>query len=335
MSSFKIRYLTKDNSLISEVESFISAWKSSSSTLETKTSGSTGVPKTILLDKSKMRNSALMTGKYFNFQPFEKVVLGLSPHTIGGKMLIVRAILHQMELIIIDPQRNPMNEIDFPISFMSMVPMQVQSVLTESPEKLNLIRNLLLGGAPVSADLETDLKSYSCQVFESFGMTETMSHIAIRKLDLINNQIFEGLEQVTFSQSPEGTLIIHAPHLGLNTLETNDIVELIDHKHFRWIGRADFAINSGGFKFHPEILERKIAQLIPNRFFIAGEKDEILGERLILIIEGNEKEFTTLFTEFKTVLTNYEIPKKIFWIQNFTETNSGKVNRIETLKNRK
>lgn len=334
MSSFNISYITKDTALISDVERFISDWKSDAPTMETKTSGSTGTPKTILLDKSKMRNSALMTGKYFNFQPFEKVVLALSPATIGGKMLIVRAVLHQMELIVIDPQRNPLKEIDFPIAFISMVPMQLSTVLNENPEKLNLVRNLLLGGAPVSVDLENKTTDFSCDFYESFGMTETMSHIAIRKMGQEKTQAFEGLEQVTFSQSSEGTLTIHAPHLGLNTLDTNDNVELIDNKHFHWLGRTDFAINSGGFKFHPELIERKISHLIENRFFISGEADELLGERIVLVMEGTEKDTSALLEEIKLLVTLYEAPKEIYWIKQFSETNSGKVNRIETFKNR-
>ncbi len=335
MSSFQIKYLTQDTSLITDIESFVSEWRSASSTMESKTSGSTGKPKTILLDKSKMRNSALMTGKYFGFKPFEKVVLSLSPHTIGGKMLIVRAILHQMELIVLNPQRNPLKEINFPIGFISMVPMQLQTVLTESPDKLNLVHNLLLGGAPVSVDLENQIRDFTCNFFESFGMTETMSHVAIRKLSQPELQPFEGLEQVTFSQLEAGKLIIHAPHLGLNTLETNDIVKLVDSKHFHWLGRADFAINSGGIKFHPEVIERKINGLIEKRFFVAGEKDEILGERLILIIEGDEFDASSLFTVLKSHLSPYEIPKKVYWINHFVETKSGKVNRVETLKNKK
>lgn len=334
MSSFKIKYLTQDSLLISEIEQFISDWKSSSTSMVTTTSGSTGTPKKIILDKSKMRNSALMTGKYFEFQPFEKVVLALSPRTIGGKMLIVRAILHQMELIVIDPQRNPLKEIDFPIAFISLVPMQLQTALSETPEKINLIRNILIGGAPVSIDLENKTLSFNSNFFESFGMSETMSHIAIRKMGKSDNQPFVGLEQVTFSQSDTGKLIIHAPHLGLNNLKTNDIVELLDAKRFNWLGRADFAINSGGFKFHPELIERKISHLIENRFFIAGEKDDLLGERIILVIEGEKTDTSTLLNAIKSSVDAYETPKKIYWVKDFTETNSSKINRIETLKNR-
>lgn len=333
MSSFKISYITEDPALISAVENFISDWRSDASTIESKTSGSTGIPKTILLDKSKMRNSALMTGRFFDFKPFEKVALALSPSTIGGKMLIVRAILHQMELIVVDPQRNPLKEIDFPISFIAMVPMQLTTVLNENPEKLNLVRNLLLGGAPVSVDLENKIRAFECNFYESFGMTETMSHIAIRKMAQEKTEAFQGLEQVTFTQSETGTLTIHAPHLGLNTLETNDNVELIDHKHFHWLGRTDFAINSGGFKFHPELIERKISHLIQNRFFISGEKDDLLGERIVLILEGNEKDTSALLQDIKLLVNIYEAPKEIYWIKEFSETNSGKVNRIETLKN--
>ena len=128
-------------------------------------------------------------------------------------------------------------------------------------------------------------------------------------------------------------MIIHAPHLGLNILETNDIVTLIDNKHFKWLGRADYAINSGGFKFHPELIERKISHLIDSRFFISGEEDDLLGEKIILLIEGNQGNTSALLKEIQAFVSKYELPKKIYWINHFSETSSGKINRIETLKN--
>lgn len=332
LNSFKVKYLTGDKSLIQKVDNFISKWFDGESYLETNTSGSTGTPKTIRLEKSRMRASAEMTGSYFRFRPGEKILLCLSPDTIGGKMLILRAILHDMELIVADVARNPLENIELEIAFAAMVPLQIQTVIRENPEKLRLIRNLLIGGAAVSPQLENDLKAFEINAYESFGMTETMSHIAVRKLGA-EKLPFEALQGITCSLRDE-KLVIHAPALGLPELETNDVVELLDAKRFFWKGRADFAVNSGGVKLHPELIEKKLATAIPGRFFIAGEKDALLGEKLVLVLEGNEDIVAAQSTwdVLRERLTGYEVPKQIYFIPAFAETASGKISRLETMR---
>lgn len=332
MKQFKIKYLTTDSELIRKVDNFISDWFDPALWIETNTSGSTGAPKTILLEKAKMRVSATMTGKYFDFAPGQRIMLCLSPDSIGGKMLITRAILHDMELIVAPLQRNPLEGTDSMIDFAAMVPMQVQAVLDTDPSKLELIRNLLIGGATVTPALREALSGLKVNCYESFGMTETMSHIAIRKLDKQPTP-FEGLDGVHFSLKDE-KLVIHAPKLGLPVLETNDIVELIDEKRFSWKGRADFAINSGGLKFHPELIEQKLSGAFSNRFFITSAKDVTLGEKIILVLEASPDEFSEekISKIFSARLTGYEIPKKTYFVPEFCETISGKVNRTETKK---
>ncbi len=332
MNLFKVKYLTEDTSLIQKVENFISSWFDTGSYIETKTSGSTGTPKTIRLEKNKMRFSATMTGSYFEFKPGEKILLCLSPDSIGGKMLMLRAILHEMELIVSDLQRNPMEQIDFSIDFAAMVPMQIQTVIQENPGKLDLIKNLLIGGAAVSPQLEAALSDFDLNAFESFGMTETMSHVAVRKLNQADSAPFEALNGIHFSLK-DGKLVIHAPELGLPELETNDVVELLDEKTFYWKGRADFAVNSGGIKFHPELIEKKLAAEINVRFFIAGEKDVLLGEKLVLVLEGTGNRFwvDAILKTLNQQLSGYEVPKKIYFVPEFAETPSGKINRLETM----
>lgn len=330
---FKVKYLTNDQSLVQKVDNFIEQWFDDGSFIETNTSGSTGAPKTIRLEKEKMRFSAEMSAAFFGFQPQQKILLCLSPDSIGGKMLILRAIVSGMELIVADVQRNPLENIDFKIDFVSMVPMQVRSVIDENPEKLNFIKDLLIGGAAVSPQLEKALSAFETNVYESFGMTETMSHVAVRKLARNGEKTpFEALPGIRFSLDDE-KLVIHAPGLGLPELHTNDVVELTGETAFYWKGRADFAINSGGIKFHPELIERKLATEISQRFFIAGEKDKLLGEKIVLIVEGNpdisvKKEIAVVL---QRQLSGYEIPKKTYFVDGFAETASGKVNRRETL----
>ena len=323
--------------MIEKVENFISAWQDPDLYVETQTSGSTGIPKTIRLEKEKMQFSARMTGKFFNFKPRQKILLCLSPDSIGGKMLILRAILHEMELVVSDIKRNPMEKIDFQLDFAAMVPMQIQSILRENPEKIELVNQLLIGGAAVSPFLQKELESFSIHAFESFGMTETMSHIAIRKLNTAmyhsDREPFQALNGIHFSLHDE-KLVIHAPDLGLPSLQTNDVVELIGDQKFHWKGRSDYAINSGGIKFHPEMIERKLGTVISERFFITGEKDEMLGEKIVLVIEAAEEEAleSRIRELLKTRLGVYETPKKLYFAEKFAETPSGKVNRLETMK---
>ncbi len=326
---FKINYLTKNSDLIAQVEDFIEQWENSKTWIVAQTSGSTGVPKQIQLDKKKMRASALMTGEYFDFKPNQSVLLCLSPATIGGKMLILRALLHGLILWVLDPQRNPLKAIDFPIDFASFVPMQVSAMLEENPEKLNLVSKILIGGAAVPTRIAQQLIPYQTAAYESFGMTETMSHVALKQLN--STDTFEALPGIHFSTEGD-QLIIHAPQLGLPALKTTDVVELIDSTHFVWKGRADFVINSGGVKMHPELIEKKIAHLVKDRYLVVGKPDPLLGEKVVLFIEGNSEAWNEndLNIELSTALERYEIPKKVYFVPRFAETTSGKVNRWMT-----
>jgi O-succinylbenzoic acid--CoA ligase len=333
LKSFKIIYLTENSDLISKVENFVSAWFDFADSIETNTSGSTGIPKVIRLQKQKMEASAKMTGTYFDFKPGDKTILCLSPDTIGGKMMLLRSFLFEMEIYVVDINRNPLEKIDFALKFAAMVPLQIQNIIEKNPEKLNLVQQLLIGGATVSKQLEESLKHFETCAYESFGMTETMSHVAVRKLNQPTFQPFEALLGILF-ESSENQLIVNAPQLGIEKLNTNDIVELVDQKHFFWQGRADFVINSGGIKFFPEKIEKKISHLIQSRFFIASEKDILLGEKIILVLEEIESEerMNDLLELFQIELDKFEIPKAMYFIDSFEETVSGKINRKSILK---
>jgi O-succinylbenzoic acid--CoA ligase len=333
LKSFKIIYLTENSDLISKVENFVSAWFDFADSIETNTSGSTGIPKVIRLQKQKMEASAKMTGTYFDFKPGDKTILCLSPDTIGGKMMLLRSFLFEMEIYVVDINTNPLEKIDFALKFAAMVPLQIQNIIEKNPEKLNLVQQLLIGGATVSKQLEESLKHFETCAYESFGMTETMSHVAVRKLNQPTFQPFEALLGILF-ESSENQLIVNAPQLGIEKLNTNDIVELVDQKHFFWQGRADFVINSGGIKFFPEKIEKKISHLIQSRFFIASEKDILLGEKIILVLEEIESEerMNDLLELFQIELDKFEIPKAMYFIDSFEETVSGKINRKSILK---
>jgi len=202
-----------------------------------------------------------------------------------------------------------------------MVPLQVEGSL----QKLNQIKQLIIGGAKVNQILEKQLKETSCSVYESYSMTETVTHIALKR---IGEKVFTVLPNVTITTDDRGCLVIDAPQLNSDKIITNDSVEILSENQFIWKGRIDNVINSGGIKFFPEQIEEKLVDRIPNRFFIAGIADEKLGEKLILVIEGNE--FPLIATIFDT-LDKYEKPKAVYFLQKFLETETGKIKRKEII----
>jgi O-succinylbenzoic acid--CoA ligase len=310
---------------------FLSQWMDDSNFIQAKTSGSTGIPKTILLNKKSMIASAQLTNRYFNLKENDTVLLNLSTNYIAGKMMIVRAMVGNLHLVAIEPSSYSI--VNQPIELAAMVPLQVETMLhsSEGIASLNKISKLIIGGSALSSGLETKLQLISTACYATFGMTETVSHIALRSINGNNrSNRYQALEGVWFEQDERECLIIHALHLQDIPFITNDIVLLESKTSFEWRGRFDHVINSGGVKLFPEILENKIAPVIQQRFFICGQKDEKLGEKAVLIIEG-ETFSTAALADLKiklgNALTPYEIPRDIVFIPSFEETSSGKVIR--------
>ena len=329
-NSKKIIFKTEEKDTYDKVQSFLEIWNNSSDFFEVNTSGSTGIPTRHKLSKKIALESVKLSMSYFKILPKSSFALALSVDTIGGKMQILRALAADSTLYILDLKRNPISEIDFPIDLISLVPLQVQQIIAETPDKLRYFKHILLGGAPVSEILSKQLASFPCSFYESYGMTETYSHVAIRNLSKAENG-FTALDGITFS-TRDKNLIIHAPQLEIQALETRDAVDLISESQFRVLGRTDFAINSGGYKFHPEMLEAKLLQFIKRNFFIVGEPDPVYGECVTFYIEEDytEKQNQYLLELFKQELKQYEQPKKIYFVPQFQYTSSGKINRLAT-----
>lgn len=326
----KVHFLTTDSKITDETARFVQSWEDERESIEQWTSGSTGPPKKIEIRKSLMRSSAKMTGDFFNFSKTQTGLLCISPSFIGGKMMIVRSIEYDFELFATDISSTPLKHLNRPIDFAAMVPLQVSETLTHHPEKLNLISNLIIGGAPVSSKLERALQQVNCKAYSTYGMTETVSHIALKRLNN-KGEPFKAIGKTHFS-TKDNCLVIHSRELGLDSLTTTDIVELINDTNFNWIGRSDFIINSGGVKIHPEIVEDKLDKLFPkSQFIISSKPDDKLGERVILIAE---KKIKPLINEkmIKSKLDKYEIPKEIFYVDQLYTRTSGKVDRKATLK---
>jgi O-succinylbenzoate synthase len=307
--------LNKDSSTIwSDVEKFIAQWISPEPTINLQTSGSTGTPKTITVQKEWMRNSAKMTGKEFNLQSDDSALLCMPMQYIAAKMMVVRAIELGLELKVEEPSSQVKTE----SNFVSMVPLQLENSL----DNLNKYKTVLVGGGQVSSQLIEKLQNIKASIFETYGMTETLTHVAIKPLNGVDrSDYFRAVEDVRFEVDDRDCLIVNAPLLNPEPVITNDIVELLSDKTFRWLGRFDNVINSGGVKIYPEVIEAKLLpQLHGIRYFITGLPDDKLGQKVALVIEGKvEVSFD--------MLEKYEQPKEVLFIEHFDETESGKINR--------
>ncbi|APG64926.1 O-succinylbenzoic acid--CoA ligase [Tenacibaculum todarodis] len=342
--NFKLngKSFTSVNELLSYVRinesasySFLFNWFSSDE-IPVQTSGSTGKPKVIQLKKEFMLNSALATGDFFELFENTTALLCLSPGYIAGKMMLVRALTLGWQLDIVAPTSKV--NINKEYNFSAMVPMQVQNSLLE----LHKIKKLIVGGGVVSKELQMNMQHIKTEVFATYGMTETITHIAVKKLN--NFSLLRGTRQSFYQVLPKvkiyidarNCLVIQAPKVSKELVVTNDVVQLVSENQFEWLGRFDNVINSGGIKLHPEKIEEKLSEIITQRFFVAGIPDSTLGEKLILVIENNvtsnEVEKSLLF-KIKNLdsLSKYEVPKEIYFVDTFIETETKKIQRTKTL----
>ncbi|SHG34495.1 AMP-binding protein [Flagellimonas flava] len=307
---------------------FLVDWTMDNPTVLVQTSGSTGKPKDILLKKEHMVNSAKATGNYFGLQAGDTSLLCLPSTGIAGKMMLVRAMVLGLELDYVKPSSTPLDNISRNYDFCAMVPLQVEHSLL----KLECIRTLIIGGASVSPSLKERLMSLPAQVFETYGMTETITHVAVKS---VKNSGFKALPNISFAQDDRGCLVIEASKISDEPVVTNDMVELISETEFQWLGRYDSIINSGGVKLIPEQIEQKIAPLISSRFFVAGIPDEVLGEKLVLILEGEAVPDSDFLDAIKRLdgINKYEVPKELYFVPTFEMTTTEKVNRNVILRN--
>lgn len=316
-----------------ELKCFLQEWFSSDEYVIGHTSGSTGTPKEVLLRKSDMIASAQLTNEYLGIDECSTLLLCLSPHYIAGKMMIVRALLANAMLYEVKPSSTPIAHFDKPVTLAAMVPMQVYETLqcVDGKAALSRISKLLVGGAPIAADMEKQLSQLPLQVYATYGMTETVSHIALRRVGT-GDMVYEAIGDVTFELDNRDCLVINAPQLSCKRLVTNDVVALIDARHFIWQGRYDHVIISGGLKFCAEILEQKIATVLDRRYYVTSSPDMRLGEHIVLCIEGepyDDKAMQQLHHSLSQVLSRYEQPREIRFVPRFEETYSGKIKRIK------
>ncbi|MFY0603382.1 MAG: AMP-binding protein [Flavobacteriaceae bacterium] len=317
-----LEYVT---TLSKSMHEFLEDWFSEKKTLSVKTSGSTGVPKWIELEKKHMVNSAIATGSFFNLPEHTSALLCLPTEYIAGKMMLVRALVLGWQLDYIEPVSTPLENIYKTYDFSAMVPLQLKNSL----DKIHFIKKLIVGGGEVSIALENQIQSVSTQIFATYGMTETITHIAAKKLNHSSQNCFTVLPNVTVSKDHRNCLVINASNISSLPIVTNDVVEIISETNFNWKGRYDHVINTGGIKLHPEVIERKLASQMNQRFFVTGVKDNVFGEKLVLFVEGEK---TSLAKDIFKGLSKFEQPKEVFFVPKFMETETGKVQRTKTKK---
>ncbi len=334
--------LNYSKALSSCLHGFLSVWFDDKEFIIVKTSGSTGTPKIIQLKKEHMVNSAMATGTYFNLSAKTTTLLCLSIDFIAGKMMLVRALTMGWHLDVVKATTNPLQNIEKTYDFSAMVPLQAHN----SIDKLSQIKKLIIGGGVVSKELQVKLMEVSTEVFATYGMTETITHIAVKPLnnfEVISTPSSSGekshyqvLPNISISKDSRGCLVINAPSVSDEQIITNDVVEIISETEFKWLGRYDNIINSGGVKLIPEQIEEKLSAVINCRFFVSGIPDEILGEKLILVIERaviSNKERNLITSQISNLksLTKYETPKDIYFLPKFADTETKKIQRQQTL----
>lgn len=300
---------------------FLLDWFDDKDYIEMRTSGTTGLPKVVKLQKQAMIQSALATGDFFELEPRDKALLCLPVKFIAGKMMLVRSFILGLDLDIVEPSTHPLALNTIKYDFVAMVPLQVQN----SIEALQNVKKLIVGGAKMDSSVEEKVLPLKTEVYETYGMTETITHIAARR---VGENVFTVLPNVKIVQDDRGCLVITVDTISEEPIVTNDLVEIIREDQFIFLGRIDNVVNSGGVKLIPEQIEAKLIDKINSRFFVTGIPDTVLGEKLILVIEGEKQDFAT---DFFDVLDKYEKPKEIVFVPKFKENENGKLLRKPSL----
>ena len=326
------------------LEDFLSEWNNDSDRVLVHTSGSTGKPKPMMVEKKRMLNSARITCDFLGLKPGDSALLCMSLDYIAGKMVVVRSIERHLHLISVSPSGHPLKNIDLKdvngeITFAAMVPMQVYNTLQvpEERERLTHIRHLIIGGGAIDASLEKELQALpgNIAIWSTYGMTETLSHIALRRINGAEaSEWYQPFDSVKISQTEEGCLVIDAPLVCAETLVTNDIVEIesyiynkVEKLRFRIKGRKDNVICSGGIKIQIEEVEALLKPHLEKPFMIAKKKDEKFGEIAVLMSE--DKEIKTVEATIRRLLSDhkYWIPREFRYVDHLPLTETGKPKR--------
>ncbi|KIA85446.1 AMP-binding protein [Kaistella jeonii] len=335
-SNFSISDISPETDFEIKVLAFLEEWLSNSQKVKVQTSGSTGAPKIFEVEKERMRHSAKMTCDILGLKERDSSLLCLPVEYISGKMMVVRAIERKLILFVKTPSSKPITDLTENIDFCAMSPLQVENSL----DKLHLIKNLIIGGAAVSESLKNKIaqklihSTTQSHIFETYGMSETLSHIALKEIYPSAKDYFTALNGVELSLDERNCLQISAPQLNPELIKTNDLVEIKqvnesanDKLHFKFLGRIDNVINSAGLKIYPEELENLVKKEISNDVVFLGVKNQLLGQKLVLAIEGEENEIVKKQLEKIIYPTKNHRPKETIFIELFPRIPNGKIDR--------
>ena len=324
------------------LEEFLAQWNDTSDVIEVHTSGSTGKPKRLLVEKRRMVNSARITCDFLGLKEGDTALLCMPLDYIAGKMVVVRSLVSHLHLISVMPSSHPLKDVTQPIDFAAMVPLQVYSSMQEPAERERLlsIRHLIIGGGAIDDSLESQLQQFPNAVWSTYGMTETLSHIALRRISGENSSLwYSPLDGVDVSLSSDSCLEIYAPQVNPEKLHTNDIAELRTlpdgSKEFRILGRKDNVIDSGGIKIQAEEVERLLRPHLSCGFMITKVSDARLGEAVTLLVESDDVD--NILAVCKHVLPRHWVPRHIFPESHIPITETGKPARAaaEALANKR
>lgn len=313
----------------------IKKWLSGDEEFNFQTSGSTGLPKVIKATRKQLVHSAKRTLSYLNISK-GMVLNQLSCLHVGGAMQVIRALVGGLDLVFVAPDSKDLNQVKVDwshIALFSLVPYQLDRLLKTNLQEIKSIQNILLGGAAISQPLKHQIIEFELSnVYETYGMTETLSHIALKKT--LEEPHFTVLSGVTIEVDHRMCIIVHDTLLGIERLVTNDLVNLITPKTFKWLGRHDHVINSGGLKHVVELLESKLSNLIPDHSLIIYPKNhQTLGQTIHLLIESDhEIESLSHKCTYQGVLDKYQIPKTVAFMAQFCKTPTHKIIRGETIQ---
>jgi len=332
------------NGYEAKVLELLRQWLTGAQEFGLRTSGSTGQPQLIVLKRRQLAASAARTGDYFDLGPGDRALVCLNCEFIGGKMMLVRGLERRMHLTIVEPHADPFYFVpaDAAFDFAAFVPLQLRAVLAAGrAERLNKMRAILVGGAGVEPSLLAEIQKLKVPVYLTYGMTETASHMALRRLNgpqaSAHYRVLPGLH---LGQDERGCLTVRGDVTDDQLIVTNDRIELLDKHTFDWLGRVDFVINSGGVKVQAEkvelVLDVALAELGQSRrAFVTGQPDERLGQAVTAYVEGEslspaaERKLLGLLAER---LGKYEVPKAVRYVPAFRATASGKLDRAATLR---
>ena len=331
----RLESLITDNPWLIPVLDFSREWFNSKVQFTFRTSGTTGISKEYIVDRKQIKASVSNTAAFFNLKKGDNIFICLNTAFTGGKMMLARALDIGMKIFIVPPSNLPYtNANEHFYKLTAFVPSQLFTMFNtpEYDQYLGQFRNILVGGAAVNQNIKNKCKGIRyCNIYETFGMTETLSHIALKKISgVYQEQPFEALPDVEIDSDENDCLRIKAAVTGDIWLETKDVVEMPKDNQFYWRGRFDNIINSGGIKINPEEIEKAIFPVLNSsgfeNFFITSKSDEKFGQKLILVIEGVETT-ESILAKLKSFLPENHSPSGIIWQTEIKRTSSGKILR--------